>query len=210
MSETDPLFGQRVLLVDDQRMFVDALTRIVEDAGMVVQGVAHSLADLERAPAAPAPDFVLLDYRLPDGDALKVLPTLAGQWPATVVILITGYMSSYTVNGALAAGAAAVVSKTRAAGDILDTMREQLSSGVRSTEPSDGERPSVITPRELEVLGLIAEGMSLHEIAARLSIAPSTTRNHIRNILRKLDATSQLDAVLKAVKLGLVNITGSS
>ncbi len=67
-----------------------------------------------------------------------------------------------------------------------------------------------LTPREVEVLGLIAEGATANEIAARLTIAPTTTRNHIQNILRKLDANSQLDAVLKATKLGLVNLTGQT
>lgn len=131
-------------------------------------------------------------------------------WPRTAVILITGYASTYTVNGALAAGAAAVVSKTRAASHILDTMRDLLDASGRDspTPPKRDATLTDLTRREIEVLGLIAEGATGNEIARRLAIAPTTTRNHTQNILRKLDATSQLDAVLKAAKLGLVNITG--
>ena len=213
MTHTDPLAGTRVLIVDDQRMFVDALTRIVEDAGMVVHAVAGSIAALEHSLGSPGPDFLLLDYRLPDGDALQVLPAVTRAWPGTAVIVITGYASTYTVNGALAAGAASVVSKSQAADHILDAMRAAAAPTAVDTDRR--RNPEIATPagsltnREIEVLGLIAEGANAAAIAARLGIAATTTRNHTQSILRKLDASSQLDAVVKATKLGLVNIVGT-
>ena len=126
------------------------------------------------------------------------------------MIVITGYESTYIINGALVAGAAAVVSKRQAAARILDAMREADGDAGSPPRREIAAPATNLTGREIEVLGLIAEGANATAIASRLGIAPTTTRNHTQNILRKLDATSQLDAVLKATKLVLVNIGGTT
>jgi len=202
-----------ILIADDQRLFADALRRFIDDEpDMLVVGVVASIGDLRVRLRGPAPHALLLDYRFADGDSLDVVPVISEHWPDTRLILLTGYVSTYTIDGGLAAGCDAVVAKTASAYDVIETMRKLLGSdGDRKVRAGTATAPQVsLSAREIQVLGLLAEGASSAMIAARLEISVTTVRNHIQSLLRKLGVASQLEAVVLGSRLGLVNVSGTS
>jgi two-component system, NarL family, nitrate/nitrite response regulator NarL len=203
----------RVLIVDDHRMFVDSLVRLMSDqADLVVVGAATSVADAIRAVATLDPDVVLLDYRLPDGDAPDCIAQLNRLRARARVLVMTGLGDEATLASARAAGCAGVVTKDRAARDLLEALRA-VASGAAPAESAapaprrrDRSRPagSVLSAREREVLAALAAGQSTEDIAGTLHISPVTVRNHVQRILSKLGTRSRLEAVAAGISAGII------
>jgi DNA-binding NarL/FixJ family response regulator len=198
-------------VVEDQLAFADLLVRVLEaDAEFTVSGRARTLDELQQRLRGPAPDVVLLDYRLPDGDSLGCVSEISSRWPGTKIVLLSGFSNAYVDQQARVAGCDAVVSKLQPAEEVIETLRAVLDGGRAPARAGAPEPAPVLTPRELEVLGLLADGRTNATIARELGISLTTQRNHVQNILAKLGVSSQLEAVIAGVRLGLVDVGSST
>lgn len=194
-----------VMIVDDSRMFSDGLTRIIDGSGdLRVVGVAASAAEVAAIDDHVVPDVVVLDYRLADEPLLGIVPAITGRWRDARVVLVTGFASAHTRAQARRAGCHGFVSKDESAAVLLGAIRS-VAIGNEVGLDDASSAPDALTPRELEVLALLAEGLSSADIAKRLFIGVVTVRNHVQRILRKLDASTQLEAVITAMRRGLVD-----
>jgi DNA-binding NarL/FixJ family response regulator len=219
---------RRVLLIDDHEMARRGLEAMLSTAGWIdVVGEADSCAaGLETAISA-RPDIVLLDIRMPGEDGLSCLEKLKALEPPVAVVIVTLYDDRRYVLEAIRRGAAGYVLKDASTADVLTTLsavadgqlaidqnllREALTS--RKQEPPPGESPRQraeaysLTPREHDVLNLVAEGMTNKEIGGRLSITEDTVKKHVQNIIWKLRAADRTQAAIMAFRLGLLDDEG--
>ncbi|MFI8993870.1 response regulator transcription factor [Streptomyces sp. NPDC053542] len=209
----------KVLVVEDQRALADALELAIaaqpdlECVGAV--GTVEAALPL----AAAGVDTVLMDIHLPGADGIEGTAALKAAHPEIRVLILTGDTDPAVLAAATAAGAAGFLSKASALSDILAAVRAPAGGPllVESAAlaallgPADGGRngqeeaaPARLTAREREVLRLLGEGLSPRAIAERLVISRHTARGHVKNVLMKLGAHSQLEAVVAATRAGLL------
>jgi DNA-binding NarL/FixJ family response regulator len=205
-----------VLVVDDHRAFAEAVTLAVEvQPGLRALGVATTAEQALRSFEIAPPDVALVDIALPDGNGLDLTAQIKQRYPSTRVVVITGHESPSRLASAAEAGADDFMSKSIRLADLLAALgdpagrllasQRDLSAvihEVRAKQPST-EVPE-LTSREHEVLDLLAEGQPPKCIARGLDISINTCRAHIRAILDKLGVHTQLAAVVKAARLGLL------
>jgi two-component system, NarL family, nitrate/nitrite response regulator NarL len=210
----------RVLLVDDHQLLTGALSQMLGlERDIEVVGVAGTVADA-RAMARERLDVVLMDYRLPDGTGAEATRAIKSRWPAARVVMLTALNDDETVLESIQAGADGYLTKDRAVEDVVSAVRAAhagetllprsvimgIAQRVAAARDRGQERRQVepLTPRELEVLRALAEGLSTPEICDRLFIAPNTLRTHVQNIMGKLRVHSKLEAVAFALRHRLV------
>ena len=211
----------RVLLVDDDDLMRAGLKAVLSsDARVEVVGEAGSgRAAVERVRAL-RPDLVLMDVRMPDLDGIAATREIAAASPDVKVVILTTFEEDDYIFGALSAGASGFLLKrsgpeellaaiqTVAAGDsllspsvtrtVIDRMARQPTPEIGSSRLLD-----TLTPREREVLVLLARGLSNGEIAAELVIEESTVKTHVKRILMKLRLRDRIQAVIFAYESGL-------
>jgi two-component system response regulator DevR len=205
-----------VLLVDDHRMFTELLTQqLAEYRDIHVTGVAHTATKAISAARDDPPDVALLDFRLPDGDGAALAAELRRDHPGLRIVMLSGYQDEATLRQAVEAGCSGFVSKDSSIDDLVDSVRT-VYAGNASISPAllarllpslchEGDRVRAsLTPRELEVMQLLAEGASNQAIAERLFISLHTVRNHVQRIITKLGVHSKLEAVAVATRVGFV------
>ncbi|NEC09432.1 response regulator transcription factor [Streptomyces sp. SID7909] len=214
----------RVLIADDQTLVRTGFRLILGADGIEVVGEAVNGAEAVDAVRRTRPDVVLMDVRMPEMDGLeatrRILTGAAGQ--PRVIILTTFDLDRY-VYAALSAGASGFLLK--------DVTPEQLTAAVRTVRTGDallapaitrrlverftrrgGDTAALhrdlaaLTPRELEVLGLLARGLSNAELAARLHLAETTVKTHVARILAKLGLRDRVQAVIVAYETGLISV----
>jgi two-component system, NarL family, nitrate/nitrite response regulator NarL len=199
----DPI---RLMLVDDHPLVRDGLrARLEAVPGLQVVAEADGAESaLERAPRA-APDLVLMDIGLRGGNGIEATRRLREAMPGLRVLVLSMHDHPEYVRAALAAGAGGYVLKDSPAEDIVEAIhavcagRPYLSAGLTAAAaPSRGEAP--LTPREREVLALIADGLSSREIGERLTMGVRTVETHRTNLRRKLDLPSAAALVRYAVQ----------
>jgi DNA-binding NarL/FixJ family response regulator len=197
--------AQRLLVVDDHRVFADLLTvALADDHAFTCVGTAHSVDQARQVAAEVDFDVALVDVRLPDGSGLDLAEHLMDLRPAARVVLLTAYPRRDLLDRARACGVAGVIPKDVALDDLL--------AGLTSADPNAlwlaGVEDVVhnLTDRELQVLRYLGNGHEHRMIARELNISPYTARDHIKRILSKLGAHSQLDAVVAASKAGIIEI----
>jgi DNA-binding NarL/FixJ family response regulator len=210
----------RVLLVDDHQLLTDALSRVLaREPDIVVAGVAATVAQV-RSVIRPDVDVVLMDYRLPDGTGIDATRIVKAQAPLARVVMLTAIADDETVLESIQAGADGYITKDRAVEDVVGAVRAahageillprsvimDIAQRVVAARDRAGERVSVepLTPRELEVLRALTEGLASAQICSRLHIAPNTLRTHVQNIMGKLHVHSKLEAVAFALRNRLV------
>lgn len=164
-----------------------------------------------------APDVLILDLMLPRMGGALVLQALARQDVRPRVLILSGQLDGHECEALLASGAAAIASKEDPAEELIEALRAvqrgetYLSTTVRALlEPLEGGDPrdrTRLTPREREVLGLVAEGYSSEEIGLRLGIATKTVKKHRENIREKLGISTVAEAMRAAVRLGLAKLS---
>jgi DNA-binding NarL/FixJ family response regulator len=206
----------RVLLVDDHQLMASTLQLALENESDIrVVGLARNLAEARTALASTHPDVVLLDQRLPDGDGVAAIPDLYKMRPDTQIVVLTANTSEAVLVAAVEAGAAGFVTKTGTIEEVVGAVRAaatgdtviapallgRLLARVVRHERGIG---SDLTPREREILELLAEGLSNAAIAERLHVSVYTVRNHVANLSTKLGAHSKLEALSIAVREGLL------
>ena len=205
----------RVLVVDDHQMFASSLAQALEaEDDLLVVGVATTLDGARSQTRAAAPDVVLLDHRLPDGDGVNSITTLQQLRPSVQVVMLTATTSDRVLVAAMEAGAAGFIAKTQPLDDVLDGVRA-AAQGESVVSPKLLSRllprlhrrsgsTTTLTDRERQILDLLAQGLPNAEIAAALSLSVHTVRNHVANLSAKLGAHSKLEVLAIAVRDGLV------
>jgi len=211
----------RVLFVEDHQLLADALSAMLaREPDMTVVGVAGSVAEA-KALARERVDVALMDYRLPDGTGAEATRAIKARWPAARVVMLTAVSDDETILDSIQAGADGYLTKDRAVEDVVEAVRA-ANMGVTLLPHSvlvgiaervvaardktiDRRQMEPLTPRELEVLRALTEGLSTPEICERLFIAPNTLRTHVQNIMGKLRVHSKLEAVAFALRYRLVD-----
>ena len=206
----------RTLLVDDHRMFTELLVRLLrEHDDIVVCGVEQTVAGALAATRREHPDVVVLDYQLPDGSGADCAAQLHQEHPGLHLVILTGFTDEATVRACVQAGCSGFVTKDHAVDELVEALRTVHAGGAAispallagllpSLHKHSGKGTTSLTSRELEVVQLLADGLSNQAIAERLFISHNTVRNHVQRIITKLGAHSKLEAVALATRIGLV------
>lgn len=210
-----------MLIVDDHRAFAEALGLAIDlQDDLEYAGTAPTVRDSLRMLPEARPDVVLMDLHLPVVDGIRGTQKMKECRPEAQVLVLTADDDPAMMARAALAGATGFLAKTSPIAEILTAVRTASEGGIlldRSTlgavleRLSDDAVPAEraprgarLTPREREVLGLMGEGLDPKAIGKRLAISLNTTRGHVRNILQKLGVHSQLEAVVKAHREGLL------
>jgi DNA-binding NarL/FixJ family response regulator len=199
-----------ILVVDDHpvvREGVEALVRRQTDMRIVAQ--AASGREAVEQFRAHRPDVTLMDLQMPDMNGLDALIALRGEFPEARVIVLTTYIGDAQVLRAIKAGAWAYLLKNALHKELLDTIRavhagKKYISPEASFELAEHASGDALTPAEVRVLRLIAEGNANKEIATRLSVSEDTVKGQVRNILSKLGAKDRAHAAIIGVKRGII------
>jgi DNA-binding NarL/FixJ family response regulator len=204
---------KKVLLVDDHDLIRQGLRRAFERAeDFTVVAEASSVAEGLAVAAQHKPDVVLMDIRLPDGSGLDAVKKLRAANPQMGIVVLTMYAGDEHLFGALEAGASAFVPKDAPADDVVAAARHAAASPdafsaadlanamKRRLAPSGPQ----ISPREREVLGLLADGLAVAQIAKKLYISESTAKTHISKLYEKLGAGNRAQAIMTAMRMGLI------
>ena len=190
----------RLLLADDHRMLREGLRRSLDELGFSIVGEARNGAEAVDLASAVQPDVVLMDVTMPELDGVEATRQLKARLPNTFIIMLTMH-ADQDVDEIASAIDSGVLGETalspRRAASMLAEVRRQDSSN---------QSDRIITPREEEVLQLIADGCSTPEVAEQLFISQKTVKNHLASIYQKLDARDRTQAVLQAVRMGIVSI----
>jgi len=210
----------RVLVVDDQTLFRAGLARLLdEDPRVEVVGQAVDGRDAVKQAAKLKPDVILMDLKMPNVDGIEATRQIVEADPAVKVVVLTTFETDSQVIQALKAGASGYVLKDSSAqaivssivavmsgervmaGAVANRVLEMLTGTTTPKEFYDG-----LTSREIEILKLLASGMANKQIAYRLKISEKTVRNHVSNTYEKLGIYDRSQAVLYAVRKGLVEV----
>jgi DNA-binding NarL/FixJ family response regulator len=213
-----------VVIVDDHPV-VRAGMRMVLDAADDITIVAEgaSGADALRLVAQRRPDVLVLDVNLPDLNGVEVTQRLREQGTTTAILILTVHDNSQTVFGLLESGATGYVLKDEALETLVSAVRsaargeswlspavarQVVRRAVGEAAPESSEPPPIpLTPRELEVLRLLAQGLDNAAIAEQLVVTKQTVQNHVSNIYGKLEVTTRTGAALYAIRHGLVQVS---
>jgi len=214
----------RVAVVDDQELFRHGLTMLlgVEDGIEVVGEASDGVAAAELA-AAAVPDVILMDVRMPKRSGIEACVAIKDVAPAARIIMLTVSDEEADLYDAVKNGASGYLLKDASIDEVAEAIRlvadgQSLISPSMATKLLDefkqmsrSNRQQVSTPRltdrELEVLKLVAQGLNNRDIAKRLFISENTVKNHVRNILEKLQLHSRMEAVLYAVREKLLDLS---
>jgi DNA-binding NarL/FixJ family response regulator len=203
-----------VLLVDDHTVLREGLRRSLEASGIRVAGEAGDGNQAVEAAAALQPDVVLMDVALPDQDGIDTTRQLLERCPATQVVMLTMFADGATLQAAIRAGAVGYLVKDCTTAEIVGVveavaaretaMSAPVAESLLRVESRLGE--PLLSPREIDVLQALASGASTTEVASQLFISVKTVKNHLANIYEKMDARDRTQAVLQALRLGVIRL----
>jgi DNA-binding NarL/FixJ family response regulator len=210
----------RVMIADDQTLFRSGLARLLEvDDRVTVVGEAPDGLEAVKLALALKPDVVLMDIKMPNLDGIEATRRIVSANPKIRVLMLTTFEADNHVIQALKAGASGYVLKDSQPGAIVSSVLavqagervmasavanrvlEMLTGATTPKEFYDG-----LTAREVEILKMLATGMANKQIAFKLKISDKTVRNHVSNMYEKLNIFDRSQAVLYAVRKGLVEI----
>ena len=213
----------RVAVVDDQELFRRGLTMLlgVEDDIEVVGEASDGIAGTELA-ASAVPDVILMDVRMPKLSGIEAITAVRNAAPGARIVMLTVSDEEADLYEAIKGGASGYLLKDASIDEVAQAVRV-VADGQSLISPSMAmklldefkqmsrtDRQQLPTPRltdrELEVLKLVAQGLNNREIAKRLFISENTVKNHVRNILEKLQLHSRMEAVMYAVREKLLDI----
>jgi DNA-binding NarL/FixJ family response regulator len=208
----------RVLIVDDQALFAEALAaRLSAEPDLDVLPVAHDLRRAAALIATESPRVVVLDLVLGEESGLDALDLMRRRYPDVRVVVLSGITDLDPMVTALRRGAVGWLPKTASADLVVQVIRDSASRGgwippellgdvlrrlLADGEPIGGDLAE-LTPREREVLACMVDGLNRREIAARLGLSANTVRTHTQNLLAKLGVHSALEAITVAMRAGM-------
>jgi DNA-binding NarL/FixJ family response regulator len=214
----------RALLVDDHRMFADLMeVLLTREEGVEVVGAVNSGEEGVEFCRRNPPDVVLMDIDLPGIDGIEATRQVRRLAPDTQVVVITAFQGQKVITSAIEAGACGFVSKTRAAEEVVDAIKRAAAGEIvmpardmgavlasleaaRSAKNQVDRQLERLTPREVQILQLLAEGNSTNEIAGSLFISPFTVQGHIKSVIAKLGVRTKLEAVTLGLRHSLISL----
>ena len=224
----------QIVIVDDHDLAREGLRdMLVDEPDLEVVGEAVNGLQAIALCSRVRPDLVMMDVRMPEMDGLTATRGIKQSLPRTSVLMMTMHENPDYMYEALKAGAAGYVLKDATQDDVVAAVRQVLSGGsvlepelsarllrrlvAERTEQEEGppgpsragEQPHVfpLTPRELEVLGLVRLGLTNRQIATRLVISVGTVKNHVEHIIQKLGTSDRTQAVVRALELGILDLS---
>jgi DNA-binding NarL/FixJ family response regulator len=220
--------GDRIatLVVDDHRTFGEAMRiALDQEKDVHVVGVATSGADGVALAEEHRPHVVLMDIEMPGMDGIEAIRRIKENAPEARVVVVSAHQGELVLARAVEAGASGYLSKETALSEIVGSVRLAYQGEPlmppdevrrvlrhlrhrRTQEASEQQRVDRLTPRETEILQLMAQGMPTDDIAEHLSVSPYTLRTHVQNILTKLGVHSKLEALAFAIRHGKVAAQG--
>jgi DNA-binding NarL/FixJ family response regulator len=204
--EVNPLNNPRCLLADDHPALTVAVAAFLSENGFDIVG---PVSDGRRAVALAAettPELALVDFRMPRLAGIELIHALREASPTTLVAVYTADADERIARDVLDAGAVALILKEAPLADLIRALEAALD-GNSYLDPALAKPPKPggkLTQRELDVLGLLAEGLQHEEIGRRLGISSETVRTHLRKASDRLGAATRTQAVATALRLGLI------
>jgi DNA-binding NarL/FixJ family response regulator len=198
-----------VIVVDDHLAMRRGIELLLRDAGFRIAGVAGGLDEARAVLSRRRFDVVLLDVQLGEESSLGLVEELLRNDPSAPIVLYTGFTGSDSaLHEAVRAGARGFVLKSSAAQKLTDALRAVAAGGTfvdpelagQLAEGGELQRLGTLSARELEVLGLLADGLNGQRIAEQLFLSPETVRTHVRNATSKLGARTRVQAVAMVVR----------
>jgi two-component system response regulator DevR len=202
-----------VFLLDDHRVVREGIRLLLEsDGDMEVVGEAATAAGAIEGIASTGPDVAVLDVRLPDGDGIQVCREVRSANPAVACLMLTSFADDQALVDAILAGASGYVVKEVGGADLIGSIRKvaaghslldpELTARVtgRLRDRQGADSALQLSPRERQILDLIAEGRTNRQIAAELYLAEKTVKNYVSNLLAKLGMSRRTEAAVWAVR----------
>ena len=218
MSQSSP--RARVAIVDDDAILREELARVVTSAeGMDVVGAAETLSAGQTL-LASAPDVLLVDLALPDGNGVDLITQARGRIPAIKIVVVSIFGDARSVVRAIEAGADGYLLKGADPGEAEAAIRSVLDGGapispavashiltrMRERTATRAELDAPLTEKEVAILTDLAKGFRYKEVARLHGISPHTVADHVKSIYRKLAVNSRSEAVFEAVQAGLIKL----
>ncbi|MEY2444007.1 MAG: two-component system, NarL family, response regulator DegU [Ilumatobacteraceae bacterium] len=207
--------GLSVILVDDHTMLRQGIRRALESEGIKVVAEASDGAAAIRLALEHKPDVVLMDVSMPGMDGVEAARRLVEADARQRVVMLTMHIDRDVIDRAIRAGAVGYLTKDSSISEVIlaiqlaangdRPMSPRLAAAMLDEARRDDE--ALISAREEEVLQLVADGLGTNEIAEKLYISGKTVKNHLASIYEKLNARDRTQAVLMAVKMGIVKLT---
>ena len=209
----------KVLFADDHEVVRRGVATLMEGSDVEVVGVAGNGADLLKLAGSEGPDVVMLDVRMADDDGLDVLAMLRKKHPELPVVMVSTYDNPTYVARSIALGASDYILKSSTRDEMVNavlrahrhepppetSVLRQVQTTMEKRKDRSGEfKENPLTNRERQVLRHIALGLSNKEIGVSLSISVETVKEHVQNILRKLNSPDRTAAAVWAVKSGMI------
>lgn len=211
----------RVLIADDHPLFRDGIASLLSARDYVVVGQAGNGAQAVKLVEELHPDLVLMDIRMPGVNGLAATRLIQAAYPETKIVILTVSEEDDDLFEAIKSGAAGYIQKSldsvqffalldgvlRGEAGLTPILAGKiLRDYARRQHPSAQPVPEEVTPREFEVLELVAQGATNAEIAMRLAVSENTVKFHMKNILQKLHASNRAEVVAYALRSGLIPI----
>jgi DNA-binding NarL/FixJ family response regulator len=202
----------RILAVDDHPVLRQGIAALIEDeSDMTLVAEALNGREAIQQFRTHKPDVTLMDLQMPEMNGLDAMIAIRGEFPEARIIVLTTYSGDVQAMRAIQAGARAYLLKNSLHKELLNTIRA-VHAGRKSLSPevsfelAEHAAEDTLSPLEVRVLRLIAEGNSNKEIAARLSVTEDSVKGHVRNILSKLGANDRTHAAMIGVKRGIIEL----
>ena len=202
----------RVLSVDDHALLREGIAALIgNQSDMQLIGEAANGREALEQFRKHHPDITLMDLQMPEMNGIDAISAIRGEFPDARIIVLTTYAGDFQVSRALKAGARGYLLKGMLRQELLETIRavhagrKRLSPEV-AAEIAEHAIDDVLSPREIDVLRLIAEGNANKEVAEKLSLAEETVKGHVKNILAKLGVNDRTHAVTIGLKRGIIDL----
>ena len=209
---SDDIKQIRIMTVDDHPVLRQGIAALIADErDMIMVAEAANGREAIQQFRAHHPDVTLMDLQMPEMNGLDATLAIRGEFPEARIIVLTTYAGDVQARRALQAGARAYLLKNSLHKELLDTIRA-VHAGRKNLTPevsfelAEHAAEDTLSPLEVRVLRLIAEGNSNKEIAVRLSVTEDSVKGHVRNILSKLNANDRTHAAMIGVKRGIIEL----